>query len=60
MQQVDRWERNRLCHPRYIQVWREILSLPAASIESAILRDDAEGTSLRQNSPFGFLVDKAA
>lgn len=60
LQQIEKWDRHQLCHPRYIQTWREILTLPATAIQQRILRDDAEGVSLRQNSPFGFLVDKAA
>ena len=59
LQQVAKWERDRLCNPRYIQEWREILNLTAAAMQVAMLRDDPEGVSLRQNSPFGFLVGKA-
>jgi hypothetical protein len=54
--QVDRWERDQLCSPRYINAWRYILDLMPAELSQAILRDDAEGIALRQNSPFGFLV----
>lgn len=56
LQQVARWERDHLCNPRYVKAWRGILNLPVVSVKAAILRDDAEGVSLRQNSPFGFLV----
>ena len=56
LEQVDKWERDRLCHVRYVQEWRRILALPAAAMPSAMLRDDDEGVALRQNSPFGFLV----
>lgn len=59
LEQVAKWERGHLCNPRYVQAWRGILNLPAAAMRAAILRDDAEGVSLRQNSPFGFLVDRA-
>lgn len=55
-QQVDKWERDHLCHIRYVSEWRRILALPAAAMPAAILRDDDEGVALRQNSPFGFLV----
>lgn len=54
--QVDLWEREQLCGARYIEAWRHILDLAPADLSQAILRDDAEGVSLRQNSPFGFLV----
>jgi hypothetical protein len=54
--QVDRWEREHLCSPRYISAWRHILNLAPAAQSQAILRDDVEGVSLRQNWPFGFLV----
>ena len=56
LEQVAKWERGHLCNPRYAQAWRGILNLPAAAIRAAILRDDAEGVSLRQNSSFWFLV----
>lgn len=59
LQQVEKWDRGHLCNPRYIQAWRSILSMPLPSIRAAMLRDDPEGVSLRQNSPFGFLVGKA-
>ena len=60
LRQIEKWQRGNLCNPRYIQAWLAILSLPAASMRMAMLRDDTEGISLRQNSPFGFLVGKAA
>ena len=60
LQQVEKWQRQHLCNPRYVQAWRNILDLPAASIPAAMLREDAEGIALRQNSPFGFLVNRAA
>lgn len=56
LRQVDQWERHHLCHMRYVIEWRRILALPVAAMHSAILRDDDEGVALRQNSPFGFLV----
>lgn len=59
LEHVAKWERGHLCNPRYVQAWRGILNLPAAAMQAAMLRDDAEGVSLRQNSPFGFLVDRA-
>jgi hypothetical protein len=54
--QVAKWERDRLCNPRYVTAWRSILALPASSLPAAILGDDVESKSLRQNSPFGFLA----
>jgi hypothetical protein len=67
LRQIDKWDSGHLCSIHYVQAWRHILSLPAPSIPSipsaipaAILRQDAEGTALRQNSPFGFLVNRAA
>ncbi len=58
LRQVDKWDSGRLCNLHYVQAWRRILSLPAPSIPAAILRQDAEGIALRQNSPFGFLVNR--
>jgi hypothetical protein len=58
--QIDKWESNHLCNPRYVESWRGILKLPLISMRTAIMRDDVEGISLRQNSPFGFLLNRAA
>jgi hypothetical protein len=55
--QIDKWDRGHLCNLHYVQAWRHILNLPAPSIPDAILRQDAEGIALRQNSHFGFLVN---
>lgn len=60
LQQVARWESAHLCDMHYVDAWRNILNLPLASIRPAMLRNDAEGVALRQNSPFGFLVNRAA
>jgi hypothetical protein len=59
LSQVEKWDRGHLCNPHYIKAWRDILLMPTSAIGLAILRDDAEGVSLRQNSPFGFLVKEA-
>lgn len=53
--QIDKWEHDALCNPRYVALWRSILKLPEATLRTAMLRNDAEGVALRQNSPFGFL-----
>ncbi len=55
--QVAKWERDSLCNPRYVTLWRSVLGLPIAALRTAILRDDADGVALRQNSPFGFLKE---
>lgn len=52
--QVAKWEHGSLCNPRYVTLWRGILNMPIAALRAAMLRDDAEGVALRQNSPFGF------
>lgn len=57
LQQVARWESAHLCDMHYVDAWRNILNLPLASIKPAMLREDAEGIALRQNSPFGFLIE---
>lgn len=57
---VDLWEQRRLCHSRYVDAWRAILALPTSALAAAILREDEEGVALRQNSPFGFLVEDDA
>jgi hypothetical protein len=53
--QVDKWEKGALCSPNYISAWRSILHFPPMALRAAMLRDDAEGIALRQNTPFGFL-----
>lgn len=58
LQQVARWESAHLCDMHYVDAWRNILNLPLASIRPAMLRNDAEGVALRQNSPFGFLIER--
>jgi hypothetical protein len=60
LQQVARWESAHLCDMHYADAWRNILNLPLASIRPAMLRNDAEGIALRQNSPFGFLINHSA
>ncbi|CDW94980.1 MULTISPECIES: hypothetical protein [unclassified Thiomonas] len=54
--QVDRWERGHLCSPRYIAAWKRILGLEPKDFQAEVLRTDAEGVALRQNTPFGFLA----
>jgi len=51
-EQIDKWERNQLCHPRYWDMWRKWLALPSSFHEKTILREDDIGVSMRQNSPF--------
>ena len=60
LQHIDLWERQQLCHRRYIDGWRHILDLPVRAMCDEILRDDAAGVALRQNSPFGFLLGREA
>jgi hypothetical protein len=57
---VAKWDSDQLCNPRYVNTWRAMLNLPVAALCAAMLRQDAEGVSLRQNSPFGFLLHEAA
>jgi hypothetical protein len=55
--QIDKWERNHLCHPRYVVMWRQWLSMPASFAKAAILREDDLGVSMRQNSPFNLAMN---
>lgn len=57
---VDKWESEQLCNPRYVSAWRAILNMPVASMCESMLTHGAEGVSLRQNSPFGFLMHESA
>lgn len=58
--QIDKWESKHLCNPHYVESWRNILQMPLVSMRTSIMRDDVEGISLRQNSPFGFLLNHIA
>lgn len=52
-QQVDRWERDKLCSPDYIARWRKILALPLGELVEKMCGDPAGwGKALRQNSPW--------
>lgn len=56
-EQIDKWEQNKLCIPRYWVEWREWLAMPAPYLEAAVLREDDLGVSMRQNSPFSHSFD---
>lgn len=60
LERVEKWDKEQLCNPRYIKAWRNILNMPVASMCESILTDAPEGVSLRQNSPFGFLLHESA
>lgn len=50
---VDRWERDHLCSPEYVQRWRQWLARPVG--ELAVLMTsthDPWAPAMRQNSPF--------
>jgi transcriptional regulator with XRE-family HTH domain len=59
-QNVDRWDRERLCSRHYVSRWRRMLSGPTARVARALLRDDAWADALFQNSPWGFALPAAA
>lgn len=62
-EQINKWESNHLCNPRYVFMWREWLDMPPALCKVAVLREDDLGVSMRQNSPFSHafsLVDETA
>lgn len=60
LQQIEKWERNNLCNPRYPWKWREWLDQPEKYARAAILREDDIGVSMRQNSPFGHALARLA
>ncbi|MCR4298724.1 MAG: hypothetical protein NUV75_08235 [Gallionella sp.] len=60
LERVEKWDSEQLCNPRYIKAWRSILNMPVAMMCKSILTDEPEGVSLRQNSPFGFLLHESA
>lgn len=41
--QIEKWERNNLCNPRYPLKWREWLDQPEEYARAAILREDDLG-----------------
>jgi len=57
---VEKWDSEQLCNPRYVKAWRNILNMPVTSMCESILTNDPDGISLRQNSPFGFLLHESA
>ena len=60
LERVEKWDSEQLCNPRYVKAWRAILNMPVAMMCESILTSDTEGVSLRQNSPFGFLLHESA
>jgi hypothetical protein len=60
LERVEKWDSEQLCNPRYIKAWRSILNMPVAMMCESILTNDLNGISLRQNSPFGFLLHEAS
>ncbi|MGA8148179.1 MAG: hypothetical protein WB870_11475 [Gallionellaceae bacterium] len=60
LERVEKWDSERLCNPRYVKAWRNILNMPVAIMCESILTNDPDGASLRQNSPFGFLLHESA
>jgi hypothetical protein len=57
---VAKWEQRGLCSPYYIDAWNAIIELPVEEMASEILRADAEGIALRQNTPFWIPEEEAA
>ncbi|HET7418704.1 MAG TPA: hypothetical protein VFJ61_13865 [Solirubrobacterales bacterium] len=56
---VDRWREEGKLDRRHAEAWEEVLDSPLTEIREAIVRDDAQGRDLRQNSPLaGLLSDQ--
>lgn len=55
---LDALAHDRRIHPRYAELWREVLSRPIPEIAEAITRDDEAGRDLRQNTPFTGVLDE--
>ncbi|MGO8754706.1 MAG: hypothetical protein ACLQHK_05695 [Gallionellaceae bacterium] len=60
LERVEKWDSEQLFNPRYVKAWRNILNMPVAIMCESILTNDPDGVSLRQNSPFGFLLHESA
>ena len=56
---VERWERDRLCSPHYIDRWRRMLAGPVSRIARSLLRADDWADALFQNSPWAFALEPA-
>jgi hypothetical protein len=59
LERVEKWESEQLCNPRYIKAWHNILNMPPSMMCEFILTYEPDGVSLRQNSPFGFLLHES-
>jgi len=55
LEQVAKWQDRALCSLKYINAWKRILAMPPEQMREEMLRDDANGVALRQNTPFGFM-----
>jgi len=54
---VEQWARDGSVHPRWVEAWRRILSLPPADLIQ-MLRDRSEDAiALRQVTPFAGAID---
>jgi hypothetical protein len=55
---IAKWERDQVCHKRYVQRWREILGLPLTDARELVLAETPDAMALRQNHPFaGFFSE---
>jgi transcriptional regulator with XRE-family HTH domain len=57
---VDRWERDRICSGHYISRWRKMLSGAPRGAALALLAEDDWTDALLQNTPWSFALGPAA
>jgi hypothetical protein len=56
---IFRWGDQGRIHPRYADLWEQVLSRPLPEIRQAIADDSPEADDLRQNSPFAGMLSEA-
>ena len=54
---VEQWAQDGSMHPRWIEAWRRLLSLPTADLERALVERSEDAHALRQVTPFAGAID---
>lgn len=58
--QIVKWERDGLCSPIYVKLWRRILRNPAEGLMRVVSGNPGSTDALLQNSPFGSVLREYA
>ena len=54
---VERWAGDGSVHPRWVEGWRRLLSLPLADLAHALVDRSEESAALRQVTPFAGVIE---